>query len=268
VIEAAIDKAVVAEIGQRLDDLRQVERVRIPLAIESGSRAWGFPSPDSDHDCRFIFVRAMKDYLSLFQARDVIETPLTPVLDVSGWDLRKALLLLLKGNAVVVEWLISPITYRADAAFRSAFLTLARDVADPSAIMRHYQHLALSTLKRIEADDGGLRLKKLFYVLRPLVARLWLERHPGMAVAPMHFPTLCAQTDLARDIAGAITDLIATKALTREMGTGEPPPVVLDFIAREISRAPQTLPGARLSAEQGKEAADAFFRCWVDQARG
>ena len=106
------------------------ERVAIPLAIESGSRAWGFPSPDIGYDCRFVYVRPTKDYLSPWSLRDVIETPLEGELDVSGWDLGKALKLMLKGNAVIVELLQSPITYRGDAEFRDEFLALCRHCAD------------------------------------------------------------------------------------------------------------------------------------------
>src|SRR3569832_2200251 len=94
----------VSEVRRRLDDVR-ASGVRILLAIESGSRAWGFPSPDSDYDCRFLYLRKTGDYLALFPQRDVIETPLDGEMDVHGWDLQKALKLLLRGNAVVIEWL-------------------------------------------------------------------------------------------------------------------------------------------------------------------
>jgi len=97
----SLDPTVVAEIDARLGSLG----VAIPWAIESGSRAWGFPSPDSDYDCRFIFVRSASDYLSLWPKRDVIETPLDEIFDVNGWDLIKAVRLLVQGNAVVAEWL-------------------------------------------------------------------------------------------------------------------------------------------------------------------
>src|SRR3712207_5563631 len=102
-IPSSFDPAIVATIDGRLDLIERSHRVRLPLAIESGSRAWGFPSPDSDYDCRFIFVRCEEDYLSLRPKRDVIETPLEGELDVNGWDLAKALRLMLKGNAVVLE---------------------------------------------------------------------------------------------------------------------------------------------------------------------
>jgi predicted nucleotidyltransferase len=101
--DSMFDPIVVAEIGRRLDALRRDEQLDVLLAVESGSRAWGFPSPDSDYDCRLIYVRAIDDYLSLFARRDVVEMPLDGVLDIGGGDLAKALRLLLKGNAVVVE---------------------------------------------------------------------------------------------------------------------------------------------------------------------
>jgi len=98
----------VTAIERHLRSVHDEHHADVLLAIESGSRAWGFPSPDSDYDCRFIYARRTQDYLSLFPARDVIEEPFDRVLDIGGWDLAKALRLLLKGNAVVVEWLMSP----------------------------------------------------------------------------------------------------------------------------------------------------------------
>eukprot|EP01035_Chromulina_nebulosa_P036120 gene36119-biopygen23716 len=81
----------VGAIDARLDVVVRDERVAIPLAIESGSRAWGFASPDSDYDCRFLYLRRRSDYLALWAPRDVIETPLDGLLDVNGWDVAKAL---------------------------------------------------------------------------------------------------------------------------------------------------------------------------------
>src|ERR1043165_8193851 len=118
-IPQSMDRAAVALIDARLDDVRSQHNVQMLLAIESGSRAWGFPSPDSDYDCRFLYVRSAEQYLSPWVKRDVIETPLDAVLDVNGWDWGKAIKLVLKGNAVVIEWLQSPIVYRGDAGFRT-----------------------------------------------------------------------------------------------------------------------------------------------------
>src|SRR4030081_1730205 len=110
-LSAAFDPAVVTAIDARLRSVSEREHAAVLLAVESGSRAWGFPSPDSDYDCRFIYVRRRDDYLALYAPRDVIEFPIGGDFDVNGWDLGKALRLMLKGNAVVIEWLTSPYVY-------------------------------------------------------------------------------------------------------------------------------------------------------------
>lgn len=140
-IPSDFDPAVVDAIDRRLEAVESEHGVRIGLAVESGSRAWGFPSPDSDYDCRFIFVRSTDQYLSPWVKRDVIETPLDAVLDVNGWDVGKALKLVLKGNAVVAEWLRSSIVYRGDETLRSELLSFARRFLDRDSIGRHYLHL-------------------------------------------------------------------------------------------------------------------------------
>src|ERR1700757_32936 len=104
-IPDSFDPGTVSKINQRLSAVCKEHGVFIPLAIESGSRAWGFPSPDSDYDCRFVFVRLPDQHLTPWPERDVIEFPIEDDLDANGWDLAKALRLLLKGNAVIIEWL-------------------------------------------------------------------------------------------------------------------------------------------------------------------
>ena len=105
----SIDPVVRAEIDSRLAKVASEEGVRYLMAVESGSRAWGFPSPDSDYDVRFLYVRPRRDYLALGKMRDVIERPIVDGIDLSGWDVRTALGLMLKHNAVVSEWIESPI---------------------------------------------------------------------------------------------------------------------------------------------------------------
>lgn len=103
---------IVKEINEKLDEIEEKENVRILHAIESGSRAWGFASPDSDYDVRFIYARRREDYLRLDEPRDVIEWQLDDVLDINGWDLKKALKQFARGNATLFEWSGSPIVYR------------------------------------------------------------------------------------------------------------------------------------------------------------
>lgn len=230
-IPASMDSDIVAEIDRRLVGVGAEHRVRVPWAIESGSRAWGFPSPDSDYDCRFLYVRQRDDYLSLWPARDVIETPLDKVFDVNGWDLPKALALITKGNATPLEWLRSPIVYDGDPTFRDTILAFADDVVERGAIGRHYLHVAL------QQRAGQPTLKRFFYVLRPATALRWLTVHPDAAVPPMDLPTLLDEADVPEDVRDAARDLIAEKAVTREMGTGTPPEVLTRFAEAELERA-------------------------------
>ena len=122
-----IDPAVRLDIEHRLDAVESAEDVRLLMAVESGSRAWGFPSPDSDYDVRFVYVRPRDWYLSLVPGRDVIEYPIVDEIDLNGWDVRKSLGLLLKSNAVVSEWMNSPIRYRTDDPFIAKLAALADD---------------------------------------------------------------------------------------------------------------------------------------------
>src|SRR5215470_15217825 len=217
------DPAMVAAIDAWLAAVAHEHKATVLLAIESGSRAWGFPSPDSDYDCRFIYVRRREDYLALWPQRDVIEFPIDGALDVNGWDLGKALRLLLKGNAVVIEWLTSPYAYAGDVRFRDEALALAREVVRPGPIARHYRHLGERQRRTYFSDTRAVEIKKLFYALRPAVALRWLRLHPGAAIAPMHFPTLAAESDLPAEVAAIVQDLLARKAVTRELGTGTLP---------------------------------------------
>lgn len=257
------DRQVVSEIDARLQGLRR-EGISILLAIESGSRAWGFPSPDSDYDCRFIYARRPQEYLSLFPKRDVIEFPTDAVLDVNGWDIAKALGLLLKGNAVVIEWLTSPNVYAGDRAFRTEALKLARRVVRPDLVARHYLHLGERQRRTYFADRHDIPLKKMFYALRPAVALRWLRLHPGKPVAPMHFPKLVAETRLPTSVTAILDDLLARKAITREMGSGPLPKSLGNLIDSEFSRA-REIWTADPPRERGAEerVTDAFFRKWI-----
>ena len=115
---------MVDEIKARLRLIEAENNVTILYACESGSRAWGFASPDSDYDVRFIYARHKNDYLSIASRKDVIEDPVSEVLDISGWDVRKALQLFLKSNAPLYEWLQSPVTYQHNSLFALALFRL------------------------------------------------------------------------------------------------------------------------------------------------
>jgi uncharacterized protein len=261
---SGFDPAVVGDIDAALADIVARDKVAILLAVESGSRAWGFPSPDSDYDCRFIYARRPADYLQLDLPRDVIELPLGAVLDINGWDILKALRLLLKGNAVVIEWLTSPHVYAGVAAFRNETLALARQAVRPGAVARHYLHLGERQRRAHFSDDRAVAVKRTFYALRPAVALRWLRLHPGEAVAPMHFPTLARESDLPAAVVAIVDDLLARKAVTRELGVGPLPAEIGALIDAEFSAARDIWPGEPERPDPAiTAAANDLLRRWV-----
>ncbi|NNH07742.1 nucleotidyltransferase domain-containing protein [Cellulomonas fimi] len=257
---ASFDPTVVAAVTDRLAAVEHEHGVRVAWAVESGSRAWGFPSPDSDYDCRFVFVRPVSAYLDPWPARDVVETPLDAVLDVNGWDLVKAVRLATAGNATLGEWLRSPFVYAGDPAFRDELLDLVDAVADRAAIVRHYLHVGRDHWLRSGAADGAeVALKRVFYALRPAATLHWLEVHPGRVTPPMDLHRLLAEAPVHDAVAEPVAALVAAKAVTRELGTG----VVADPVRRWVQErfaAAATLdaPAPHAAAAARTEAARRF----------
>src|SRR5882757_1960540 len=229
-LDATFDTAIVAAIDGRLEAVARNHNACVLLAVESGSRAWGFPSPDSDYDCRFVFVRPIAEHLTPWPAQDVIEFPPEDDLDANGWDLGKALRLLLKGNAVIVEWLRSPVVYRGQAWFRDGFLEFARRASTREAIGRHYLHLGERQRRVYFGDGTSVAQKKIFYALRPAATLRWLRMRPEEAIAPMHFPTLMEECDPPAELRREVSDLMSRKLATRELGVASLPSVVAIFI--------------------------------------
>lgn len=260
-IPVEMDGEKVALIDAMLGRVVDQHRVFLPLAIESGSRAWGFASPDSDYDCRFVYVRRAVDHITPWASRDVIELPFEGDLDVNGWDLRKALQLLLKGNAVIVEWLCSPVVYRGQAWFRDEFLAFAREAASREAVCRHYLHLGERQRRVYFGDGTNVPQKKIFYALRPAAALRWLRMHPAEAVAPMHFPTLMEECDPPGELRAEVAGLMERKAVTHELGSAPLPPAVASFIDSEFELAREVFEGAGASAsEEMTLRAEQFYR--------
>jgi len=264
-IPPSLDPLVVAQIDERLDGVERDDGVRVLWAIESGSRAWGFPSPDSDNDCRFLYVRPVDDYLGLRRRRDVIETPLDHVFDVNGWDLRKALGLLVKGNATVGEWLRSPIVYRGDIAVRDALLAVAGNVVDRAGLTRHYLHVARNNLDLL--DRSG-QLKKFLYALRPALTLRWLRVHPGATVPPMDVATLLTESDVADHIAHRVRGFIELKSATRELGTAPVPAELRQFVDAELSRADEATTRQSRSASDRAAAWERAESAFIELVRG
>jgi len=231
--EHPIDPIVRTEIEATLARVEAEHKVRILFACESGSRGWGFASPDSDYDVRFIYAHHVDWYLTVFPGRDVIELPINEVYDVSGWDLRKALGLLRNGNATLVEWLSSPVVYRADDTFLASVRAAAAEVHRPERAFHHYLHMAKKNYREYLRGDL-VRLKKYLYVLRPLLACLWIERERGPV--PMRFQDLVNQLITDSALIVAIEELLAIKRRALESGEGVAIPVINQFIEFHLER--------------------------------
>jgi predicted nucleotidyltransferase len=256
VADMPIPPAVRRETDARLAGIEAEHDVRLLLAVESGSRAWGFPSPDSDYDVRFIYVRRRDWYLSLQPGRDVIEQPIVDEIDLNGWDVRKALGLLLKSNAVVSEWIESPIRYLPDHDVIARLAALADAMIDPRGLAHHYASLGRNAAERWLDGDGDVPVKKYFYALRPALAIRALRVNPALR-PPMNLQALMAASDLSASIAAQIDSLVKAKKRTNERSNGARMPELDALIRDEFDRVAE-LPAGAVSADFA-ERADALF---------
>jgi predicted nucleotidyltransferase len=245
-----------------LQELSRIERehnVRILLAVESGSRAWGFASPDSDYDVRFIYARDRDWYLSVFESRDVIEEMLPDRLDISGWDLRKTLRLFSKCNLALNEWLGSPITYSEVPEFRRQLLDLIPHFFNPIAAIHHYRSMADRALAENLKGDR-IPIKKLFYILRPLLACRWIEH--SRTQPPTEFEKLMTSSWVPTEERDWIANLLDQKSDAAE---GHPIQVATDRSDDILSELRRYKSAAELVAgpHPGQADLDTVFREWV-----
>lgn len=262
--EAAVPPEQRRDIRERLAALAAEEGVRVLVCVESGSRAWGFHSPDSDYDIRFLYVRPTEDYLALRPQRDVIERPIVGDIDIGGWDLGKALRLMARGNAIVGEWMTSPIVYAEAPGFRKAFAPLVQAWRAAFGDVGHYYGLARRQWGSFIEGREEVKLKKYFYVLRPAITLDWLRRRPGEQ-APMNLPALVDGLDLPPAVADALKALREAKqAATEGLGMGPRVPVLDDYMGEIMSWAHEARgrgPGSESEALWARS--DAVFRRMV-----
>ena len=230
--ERLIDEKIREEIMLRLYAAEKEHDVRIVYACESGSRAWGFASPDSDYDVRFLYVHSEDWYLSfdVEKRRDVIEYPIVDEIDCGGWDIRKALYLFTRTNGALLEWLNSPIRYIEAGEFANTLRAIAPEHINSIALCYHYSHMARGNAREYILKDK-VRLKKYFYVLRPLLAIRYIEA--GLGVPPVEFEKL-VDAVAPEKIKPAIDKLLALKRETPELGTGDRIPVINEFIENDL----------------------------------
>lgn len=229
-----IPEDIRSEILRRLARAEDEHGIRILFAIESGSRAWGFASPNSDFDVRFIYAREPQWYqaVDLEERRDVIEYKIVDDIDLNGWDVRKALRLFWKSNPAFVEWIQSPITYLEKSDFRAGARRALPQIYAPLKGIYHYRSMA-KTNYRGYLRDAEVPLKKYFYVLRPLLAARWVAQTGG--AAPIEFDQLLTLLDDEPTVLAAIEKLLDQKRRSPELGRAPTVPVLNAFIEAELA---------------------------------
>ena len=207
--------------------MKQEEDIEILFAIESGSRAWGFPSPDSDYDVRIVYKRKLSNYLTIYPERDVIETPIVDNFDVGGWDIKKFLQHMQKSNAVTWEWMQSPVIYEEDTVLKEELFKLSKEYFSPTSCFHHYFSMANKVKGELEGYSE-IKLKKLFYILRPLLSARWIVEF--QTIPPMELEGLMNADYIDDSSKAEIKSLVQKKASLDEAQTINRVQVLDDFI--------------------------------------
>lgn len=225
-MQELIAAGIRAEVLTKLDELADQHQVTIINAIESGSRSWGFPSPDSDYDVRFVYAHQPDWYIQLNQERDVIELPVNAVLDIGGWDLRKAMTLANSGNSVIQEWMTSPLVYRENQVLAAKLREMVARTFSAKATYHHYSSMAKNMIPAL--DEADVKLKRFFYISRATLSALWVVREHSMPTV-IFADLLRALTDDVA-ISEAFQRQIQDKATKTEAESGVVDPLCLAFI--------------------------------------
>ncbi len=254
--------------------IKQIEldyHVKILYACESGSRAWGFPSKDSDYDVRFIYIHKQNWYLSIDQKKDVIEIskdesisiPVNELLDVSGWEFTKALKLYRKSNPSLLEWMSSSIVYYQYSSAIEKMRELDRDFYAPNSSVYHYLGMA----KRNYQDYFQRKKKKpknLFYILRPILAALWIEKYN--AFPPIEFHKLMDALVPIGELKEQILILIHHKIVRDELNSELRIEVIKHFLDLEIKRLENYARSLKIEIQDPTERLNELFIHALEEA--
>ena len=243
-----------------LDKLSAIEKennIKILYAIESGSRGWGFASKDSDYDVRFIYTHPTDWYLSIEDKKDFIEVPINDLLDINGWDLRKALLQYKKSNPTLMEWLSSPIVYMEDYSTTQRMRELLPAYFSPVPTIYHYLHIARNKFEEVISTDQ-VKIKLYFYILRPILACMWIEKNN--TTPPMEFSKLMAEQLLDGALVNEINKLLEKKTAGLEIDIEPKSPVIIDFLKNKTTHYEQYLKTVRKEKTSDYEALNVLFR--------
>lgn len=253
-----VDEVMRQRVHQILQEVEKRHAIKVLYACESGSRGWGFASPDSDYDVRFLYVHSPEWYLRVEPQRDVIELPIDNMLDVCGWEWRKALGLLKRANPALIEWLDSPVIYLEQPDYIDLLRGVIPRYFSPLRMRWHYLSMARKNFHHHSLQGERVRLKKYFYVIRPLLAVKWIDE--GKGIPPMPFAQLVAGVVDDPLLREEIHQLLVLKQQAGEAQYGPRMARIHAFILQQLERnnAPCQLPNC--SAHTGQDLDDILYR--------
>ncbi len=239
------------KIKQYLAEIESANHIKILWACETGSRAWGFPSTDSDFDVRLIYVHQKDWYLTLTEQKDSIDMMLdNNDIDISGWELKKSLNLLRKSNASLLERIQSPIVYQSDESFIRDLRSIAQSAYSKIATIHHYLSMAKKFINELESSDN-YKLKKFFYTLRSALVCKWIVEKE--TIPPIEFFKIYKHLDLDISLINKIEALIELKARVGEAYLHKGEQALIDLVKKCIKQAEEhknTLPAATINLEE------------------
>ena len=247
-----------------LDKLHHVETandVKIILAIESGSRGWGFAATNADYDCRFIYVHKQEHYLSVFEQKEFIEYELDEVFDIKGYDLKRTLNYIVKSQATINEWLTSNVAYIKNEPVIRRLKALADDFFNPIPISYHYLSLARKMLEEITMEEEA-KIKKYFYILRPIANLNYIHQFGKMPF--MEYDRTLEATTLMSDIFSAIQELKSQKMSLAEHDKIPQHKLLIDYFKTEIERFENILKKSKHEKNKDYARVDEAFRTIIE----
>ncbi len=244
-------------ILNKLSAIEKENNIKILYAVESGSRGWGFASQDSDYDVRFIYTHPTDWYLSIEDKKDFIEVPINDLLDINGWDIRKAFLHYKKSNPTLMEWLSSPIVYIENYSAAQRMRELLPFYFSQVPTIYHYLHIARNKFEEVIATNQ-VKIKHYFYILRPILACMWIEKNN--ATPPMEFCKLMAEQHLDSALLNEINKLLEKKTSGLEIDIEPKSSIIIDFLKNKITQFEQHLKTVKKEKTSGYEALNLLFR--------
>jgi predicted nucleotidyltransferase len=255
-----MDTVIKESIMNKLHDIESTHEVIIPLAIESGSRGWGFAATNADYDCRFIYVHKSKKYLSVFEEKEFIDYELDETYDIKGYDLKRALKYIIKSQATIFEWLSSNEVYIKNEPIVKTLQELVADFFNPIPVSHHYLSLARKMLGEITASDEA-KIKKYFYILRPIANLNFIQQYGKMPF--MEYDRTLAATPPPANIIEAIQELKQRKMNMPEHDKIPTHKLLVDYFISEIDRFEGVLKELKYDKNTDYARVDEVFRAII-----